>query len=163
DAWLVQFPEIPRGLGPSLAALRDDLALAAMLAFEKAPVASFRRYQLAPHTRLRHVDCAVKAQDRDRGIKLDHQGTVPVLLEKWPADDFWLATPTHLPEARFAVRDLEALPGALGRRLGAYLLRHEDSSFEGLTSPHRERVDVLEIDADPPSILPRAPRPRPKV
>src|SRR5262249_52501371 len=49
--------------GPSLAELRDDLALRVMLQVEAERVARLARYQLAPHLRLRHV--AVEATVRD--------------------------------------------------------------------------------------------------
>jgi ATP-dependent Clp protease ATP-binding subunit ClpC len=160
EAWI---PELNiSGSGASLAALRDDLSLVVMLRFEGVRVPLLRHYQLAPHMRLRHVDVKVKAHDRERGKKLELEARVAVLLEKWPADDFWVATPTRLPLARFAVRDPEALVGALPRRLVEWAFEHDLDSIEHLHARYRERLDVLEVDADPPTILPRTPRPPPR-
>ena len=160
EAWV---PELGiTGAGASLAALRDDLALQVMVSFEEVPVPVLRRYQLAPHMRLRHVDVEVKATDRERGRKLDLEGRIAVLLEKWPADDFWVATPTRLPRARFAVKDPETLAAALPRRLVEYAFEHDLDTLEPYHARHRERLDVLEVDADAPTILPRTPRPPPR-
>jgi ATP-dependent Clp protease ATP-binding subunit ClpC len=160
EAWV---PELSiHGSGASLAALRDDLALEVMVRFDSVPVRLLRHYQIAPHMRLRHVEVDVKAHDRERGKKLELEARVAVLLEKWPADDFWIATPTRLPLARFAVRDPEALAGALPRRMVEWAFDKDLDTLEALHARHRERLDVLEVDVDPPSILPRAAKKPPR-
>ncbi|MEZ4363196.1 MAG: AAA family ATPase [Kofleriaceae bacterium] len=148
-----------RHQGPSLGELRDDLALEVMLAFESSPVSLLRRFQLAPHMRLRYVELELKVHDQERGVRRNLEGAFSVLLEKWPSDAFWIATPTHAPQWQFAVRAPEALPAALRRRVIERALAEELESLEGLTATRRERLDVLEVDADPPSVLPRTPKP----
>jgi ATP-dependent Clp protease ATP-binding subunit ClpC len=175
EAWLPHHAF--RGMGPSLAELRDDLALQVMIALESAVAGEWRRYQLAPHLRMRVVDIETKAvdllrasrspqargsdsprsarlADGERDIKRELRGRISVLLEKWPADDFWVATPTRISELRFALRDPELLPEALPRRLIEWSLRKNIESLEPWHTRYRERLEVLEVDANPGSILP---------
>ncbi len=159
EAWLPRLGI--HASGPSLAELRDDLALRVMVDLETETPERFRLYQLPPHLRLRHVDVKTVARDRARGIRRELAGRVGVLLEKWPADEHWIATPARLIAAAFALREPDALEGALGRKLAEYSLAHDLESLDGLAA-RSERLDVLEVDADPPSILPRGARPRPK-
>src|ERR1044072_4114354 len=92
-----------RAGAPSLAALRDDLALAVMERFENEPASRLGAYQLPPHLSLRHVKIDTVAQDREKNLKLKLEGRLGLLVEKWPADDFWIVTPTRLLDARFAL------------------------------------------------------------
>ena len=161
EAWLPGCPGI-RGSGTSLAALRDDLALAVMLRFEQEPVAALGAYQLPPHLSLRHVKIATTAQDRDANRKFRLEGRIGVLVEKWPHDDFHVVTPTRLPEARFALGKLDDLDAAVTRRIAGWCLEHDLESLDKLHAEQRERLDILEVDADPPSILPRTPPPPPR-
>jgi ATP-dependent Clp protease ATP-binding subunit ClpC len=143
----------------SLAALRDELALKVMVRFERERAAEAARYQRAPHQRLRHVRVETFARDPESGKKRPLEAVMGVLLEKWPADWFWVATPVRLPVARFALADLEALEGALPRRLAAYAQETGLESLEGLEAARDERLDILEVSVYPPSILPRGSRP----
>ena len=161
EAWLPGCPGI-RGSGTSLSALRDDLALAVMLRFEQEPVAALGAYQLPPHLSLRHVKIATTAQDRDANRKYRLEGRIGVLVEKWPHDDFHVVTPTRLPEARFALGKLDDLDAAVTRRIAGWCLEHELETLDKLHAEQRERLDILEVAADPPSILPRTPPPPPR-
>ncbi len=160
EAWLPH--QELRQTGSSLAALRDDLALEVMLAFERGPVAELARYQLAPHLRLVRIDVDLRVVDRERGVKRTLAAPIGLLLEKWPADPFWLATPTRAPQLRFAVSDVAAAGPALQRRLLAWALARDVESLADLASPQREHLEVLEVDADPPTILPRTVRRAPR-
>ncbi|NVJ20541.1 ATP-dependent Clp protease ATP-binding subunit [Myxococcus sp. AM011] len=162
EAWVPAFwPRIHR-VGPSLSSLRDDLALAVMERFEKEHPSRVASYQLPPHLALKHVKVDIDVRDREKGLRVVLKGRMAVLLEKWPRDDFWVVTPTRLAEARFAIPDTEALPLALGRRLGAWCLEHGLTNLEGFWAQGRERLELLEVDAYPPSILPRTPPKPPK-
>jgi ATP-dependent Clp protease ATP-binding subunit ClpC len=157
EAWVPAFwPGLHR-VGPSMSALRDELALAVMERFEKEPVPNVVAYQLPPHVALRHVAVDTDVRDHEKGRRVVLKGRMAVLLEKWPRDDFWVVTPTRLPQARFALAAPDALPQALARRLVAWCLEHE---LEGLVdgwAQGRERLELLEVDAYAPTILPRTP------
>jgi ATP-dependent Clp protease ATP-binding subunit ClpC len=160
EAWLPRLQLA--ATGPSLAELRDDLALEVMMRLERERPDAMRLYQLPPHLRLRQVEVRTVARDRARGLKRELAGRVGVLLEKWPHDDFWIATPARLAAAAFALEDPDALEGALPRRLAEWAIAHDLETLEGLTAARGERLDVLEVDADPPSILPRTVKPPPR-
>ncbi|MBE4752858.1 ATP-dependent Clp protease ATP-binding subunit [Corallococcus sp. ZKHCc1 1396] len=158
QAWVPAFWPRLSGVGPSLSTLRDELALAVMERFEKEHVAHVASYQLPPHLALRHVKVDTEARDREKNKRVVLQGRMAVLLEKWPRDDFWVVTPTRLPEARFALGDPDALPQALARRLSAWCLEHDLEGLDEAWGTGHERLELLEVDAYAPTILPRAPR-----
>ena len=158
QAWVPAFWPQLSGVGPSLSMLRDELALAVMERFEKESPANVSTYQLPPHLALRHVKVDTEARDREKGTRVVLQGTMAVLLEKWPRDDFWVVTPTRMPEARFALAQPDALPQALARRLTAWCLQHGLEDLGERWGMGRERLELLEVDAYAPTILPRTPR-----
>jgi ATP-dependent Clp protease ATP-binding subunit ClpC len=157
EAWLPRLGL--QAKGPSLAELRDELALQVMVQFEREPSSRWRLYQMPPHMRLVQVHVQTVARDRERGLKYELDARLGVLLEKWPADEFWVAMPTRIEAAAFALDDPDSLEPALARQLGAYCLQHGIETLEAYETARRERLDVLEVDADPPSILPRTLRP----
>ncbi|WP_164019439.1 AAA family ATPase [Pyxidicoccus trucidator] len=157
QAWVPAFWPRLSGVGPSLSMLRDELALAVMERFEKESPSNVAAYQFPPHLALRHVKVDTEARDREKGKRIVLQGRMAVLLEKWPRDDFWVVTPTRMPEARFAVAHPDALPQALARRLAAWCLEHDVDNLDERWGMGRERLDLLEVDAYAPTILPRTP------
>ncbi|MCE9672866.1 AAA family ATPase [Myxococcus stipitatus] len=157
EAWIPSFWPQLRLVGSSLSAMRDDLALAVMERFEKDHPSRVATYQMPPHLTLRHVKVATEARDLKKGVRIPLEGTMTVLLEKWPRDDFWVVTPTRLPEARFAIPKPEVLEEALPRRLEAWCLEHELKNLDTRWAQGRERLELLEVDAYAPSILPRTP------
>ncbi|RKH18259.1 ATP-dependent Clp protease ATP-binding subunit [Corallococcus sp. CA047B] len=157
QAWVPAFWPRLSGVGPSLSTLRDELALAVMERFEKEPVANVAAYQLPPHLALRHVNVDTEARDREKNKRVVLQGRMAVLLEKWPRDEFWVVTPTRLPAARFALGHPDALPQALARRLAAWCLEHDLENLDEAWSTGHERLELLEVDAYAPTVLPRTP------
>ncbi|MCP3101505.1 AAA family ATPase [Myxococcus sp. K15C18031901] len=160
EAWIPSFWPQLRMVGSSMSAMRDDLALAVMERFEREHPSRVATYQMPPHLTLRHVKVATEARDLKKGLRIVLEGTMTVMLEKWPRDDFWVVTPTRLPEARFAIPKPDALNDALPRRLAAWVLEHELKNLDGRWTQGRERLELLEVDAYAPTILPRTP-PRP--
>ncbi len=159
-AWLPHWPELSVS-GTSLSELRDDLALLVMERLEKTRPAQAFRYQHAPHLALRHVKVDRVAFDRDLGLRYTLKGRVAVLVEKWPGEPFWIATPTRLPQAQFALADPAELDLALSLALEAWCLRHRVESLAEWSVERNEELDLLEVDADAPTVLPRGvPRPR---
>ncbi|MDX2012997.1 MAG: AAA family ATPase [Myxococcaceae bacterium] len=152
--WLPHWPGI-RGEGPSLSELKDDLSLQVMLAFEQDSPAEAWRWQLAPHLKLRPFELDFTARDQRDGRAYRLEGTVVVLLEKWPRDDFWVATPTTAPHLRFACATLEDVQAGLEHRLRAWCLEKRVPTLEFIASQKEQRLDLLEVDADAPTILPR--------
>ena len=152
--WLPHWPMV-KGEGVSLSELKDDLALMVMERFEATPTAEAWRYQMAPHLKLKHVKLDTVARDREDGRAYTLKGRLAVLLEKWPGDEFWVATPTRLPELAFALGDPGSLEPALRARLSEHCLKHRIESLAEWNVERDERLDVLEVDADAPTILPR--------
>jgi ATP-dependent Clp protease ATP-binding subunit ClpC len=163
QAWVPAFWPRLSGVGPSLSTLRDELALAVMERFEREPAANVAAYQFPPHLALRHVTVDTEARDREKNTRVVLKGRMAVLLEKWPRDDFWVVTPTRLPEARFAIGSPDALPQALARRLAAWCLERDLTTLEEAWASGRERLELLEVDAYAPTILPRTPPKPPTV
>ncbi|AEI68297.1 AAA family ATPase [Corallococcus macrosporus] len=161
EAWVPAFFPALHKVGPSLSTLRDELALAVMERFEREPASRLAQYQLPPHFALKQVTVGAEARDREKARNILLEGNMTVLLEKWPRDTFWVVTPTRLPEARFALSEPAALPQALARRLVAWCLEHGLDSLDEQWTQGRERLELLEVDAYAPTILPRTP-PRPR-
>ncbi len=157
EAWVPGLPGVHK-VGPSLSEIRDDLCLAVMGLFEKGPVSTLGAYQLPPHVYLKMVDVETVVQDKVSRKRWTLEGRVGVLIEKWPGEDYYVVTPTRAPAARFALRGLgatEELTHALNRRIAAYALEHKLTSLDAWCSKRRERLDVLEVDAEAPSIFPK--------
>lgn len=159
--WLPHWPGL-EVQGVSLSELRDDLALLVMERFEATPAAEAWRWQLAPHSKLKHVRVDTVARDQEDGRAYRLKGRLAVLLEKWPDDDFWVATPTRAPALAFALRGPDELEVALLPRVKAFCLEHRIETLDDWHSARDQRLDVLEVDADPKSILPRGQRPAPR-
>ncbi|QDE91579.1 citrate:sodium symporter [Myxococcus xanthus] len=160
EAWVPAFFPALHKAGPSLSMLRDELALAVMERFERESPSQVAQYQLPPHFALKHVTVDAEGRDREKNRRVVLQGTMSVLLEKWPRDTFWVVTPTRLPAARFALNQPADLPQALARRLVAWCLEHNLDSLDAHWAQGREQLELLEVDAYAPSVLPRTP-PRP--
>ncbi|GHG82998.1 AAA family ATPase [Comamonas sp. JC664] len=160
EAWVPAFFPALHKVGPSLSLLRDELALALMERFERESPSQVAQYQLPPHFALKHVPVDTEGRDREKNRRVVLQGTMTVLLEKWPRDTFWVVTPTRLPAARFALSQPSELPQALARRLVTWCLEHGLDSLDAHWAQGREQLELLEVDAYAPSVLPRTP-PRP--
>jgi ATP-dependent Clp protease ATP-binding subunit ClpC len=152
--WLAHWPDL-RGEGPSLSELRDDLSLQVMLAFERVVPDEAWRWQLAPHLKLKHLDVDLTARDQKDGRSFHLEGRLGVLLEKWPSDDFWVATPTTAPLLRFACGSPDDVQVGLEHRLRMHCLEKNVSSLKAWAIEHEQRLEILEVDADAPTILPR--------
>jgi ATP-dependent Clp protease ATP-binding subunit ClpC len=161
EAWVPGIPAAYK-IGPSLAEIRDDLALAVMERFEAGPAEQLGQFQLPPHVSLKMVSVETVAHDRARNRRLPLKARIGVLVEKWPDDDFHVVTPTRLPQARFALNSVTELEPALARRLGEYCIANDLDSLDALHAEQRERLEILEVDADPPSIFPKGVRLRKK-
>ena len=142
-------------VGPSLSELRDEVALAVMEHCATVDDASsVTELSLAPHHSLRSIEVDTVAFDERARKRVPLSGQVTVLIERWPDDGFLLVTPTRVPSARFALAHERELRDALAQRLSAYCIEHGLDSLSAFTAAHKERVEVLEVDVDPPSILP---------
>ncbi|MCP3143615.1 AAA family ATPase [Pyxidicoccus xibeiensis] len=157
EVWIPTFWPALHKVGSSLSALRDELALSVMERFEKEDAAKVADYQHPPHVALRHVKVDTEVKDREKNKRVVLKGRMAVLVEKWPRDTFWVVTPTRMPEARFALAHPDALPEALARRLGAWCLEHDLEDLGERWAQGRERLELLEVDAYAPTILPRTP------
>jgi len=154
EAWVPGLDGVHE-VGPSLSELRDDLALKVMERFEAGPATRLGAFQLPPHVFLRMVDVETVAYDKPARKRWNLEGRMGVLVEKWPGESHWIVTPTRLARARFALRAVDDLQHAMNRRMAAWAVEHRLMSLEDWASPRRERLDILEVDADPPPIFPK--------
>ncbi|MFO0606130.1 MAG: AAA family ATPase [Polyangiales bacterium] len=154
EAWVPGLDGV-HGVGPSLSELRDDLALKVMERFEAGPATRLGAFQLPPHVFLRMLDVETVAYDKPARKRWTLEGRMGVLVEKWPGETYWVVTPTRLASARFALRSLDDLPHAMNRRMAAWAVDRRLLSLDDWASPRRERLDILEVDADPPPIFPK--------
>lgn len=152
-------PDVPDSIrvGPSLAELRDEVSLAVMEWASQTLPESVADRALAPHHRCRQIEIDTVALDPVTRRRTVLQGTISVLAEKWPHEDFWIITPTRCPEVRFALSTLEELPKALTRRVRDYCIAQGIDSLNTVFGPPlKERIEALELDVDPRSPLPPA-------
>lgn len=154
SAWLPHWPSI-KAEGPSLSEVRDDLTLMVMLEFEKEAVGQAWRWQMAPHVRLKHVKLDAVEKDRATGRTVKLEGRVPVLLEKWPDDEFWVVTPTKAPSLAFPISSPDLLDAGLHRRLAEHCLAKHVDDISAWCTEKDQRLDVLEVVTDAPTVLPR--------
>jgi ATP-dependent Clp protease ATP-binding subunit ClpC len=154
--WLPHWPDVVRE-GISLSELRDDLALMVMERFDQEAPANAWRWQTAPHLLMRYVTVDTIARDREEGRAVPLKGRLGVLLEKWPDDDFWIATATRFPALTFPIADPADLEKAFVRRLSEQCLKRRITTLEPWHVERNEKLDLLEVDADAPTVLPRGP------
>ncbi len=153
--WLPHWPELSVE-GTSLSELKDDLALEVMERFLQTSPAEAWRFQVAPHLKLKRVTVDTVAKDPEDGRSYALQGKVSVLLEKWPDDDFWLATPTQAPALAFPLQQPSELDEVLAMVLRAHCLKTRAETLAGLVEEPDERLELLDVDADAPTALPKA-------
>lgn len=156
--WLPHWPGVSVE-GVSLSELKDDLSLMVMERFEGTSTGEAWRFQMAPHLKLKHVKVETVARDREDGRAYTLKGRVAVLLEKWPDDAFWVATPTQAPELAFAIASTDDLKTGLEARFAAHCLNRRIETLESWNVERDQRLDVLEVDADAPTVLPRGSAP----
>jgi ATP-dependent Clp protease ATP-binding subunit ClpC len=152
-------PRISRGVrrGRSLSALRDALAREVIDACASVdPPERMAELSIAPHHELKNVEFDSVFLDPASRRRLPLKGVVPVILEKWPTDDFLLVTPTRDPSARIAIARVDDLWGALIERFGALCFARGVDSLARWEAPAKERLEVLEVQVDGRSPLPRA-------
>jgi ATP-dependent Clp protease ATP-binding subunit ClpC len=153
EAWIPRFPEI-KMTGPSLAEIRDDLALAVMERFYVERAERFGEYQIAPSARVEHVLIERAVQDAERKQRWELKGRIGVLVERWPDGAFLVVTPTRLPLGRFAVTDADHLEEAVAGRVAAWSLETDTRTLAPWHCTRRERLELLEVSAIAPTILP---------
>jgi ATP-dependent Clp protease ATP-binding subunit ClpC len=151
-------PDVPDSLrvGPSLAELRDEVALAVMEWASSALAESVAERALAPHYRCKQLKVDTVALDPTTRTRTVLKASVSVLAQKWPHEDFWIVTPTRVASARFAASSLDDLDKTLARRLCEYCIEQGLFSLEQFESHARERVEPLELDVDPSTPLSRS-------
>jgi|GEM_PF-1245528 len=153
EAWVPRFPEI-KAAGPSLAEIRDDLALAVMERFYVDRPVNLGTYQIAPSARVDHVLIERTIHDPERKIRWEIRGRIAVLIERWPDAGFLVVTPTRLPLPRFAALNNEHLEEAIAARVATWCRERDIRSLDEWHCKKRERLELLQVDAIPPTILP---------
>ena len=144
--------------GPSLARLLDDLALHLMESVPKMTPAVAAKLAFSPYVQLRRVKLELSWGSGRQERKW--KGRIPVVLDRWPKEKFWIVTLPYLESHRFALRELSALPVTLHTYLTQWLSADEDrqSKLEAAACQVHEYLDLLHVDVDLPSILPSRPK-----
>jgi ATP-dependent Clp protease ATP-binding subunit ClpC len=153
EAWIPSLPGI-QAVGPSLAEIRDDLALAVMERFYHEAAPRLGDYQLAPGARVEHVLVERAIHDPERKQRWEVRGRIGVLVERWPDAGFLVVTPTRLPMPRFAVLNENHLEASVVAQVARWCLEHQKTSLDPWHCTRRERLELLVVDAIPPTILP---------
>ncbi|MCA9547063.1 MAG: AAA family ATPase, partial [Myxococcales bacterium] len=153
-----------RWRGVSLAELLDDVALELMEQLPKAEPASVAKYRLCPDLELRRVKTQVRVGGSDRSPEL-WEGRLTVVVTHWPKERFKVCYVPRLgARLRFAVSRTAHLAAALSRVLSAELKagRLSLATLEQEGSRGYEYLEVLEVDAELPTVLPSRPPKRKK-
>ncbi len=149
----VPFVDARRFVGRSPSTLYDDVALALMQRVFDGSQRSMPGYLYCPETSLRRVKTEVRFQDDRRW-----QGRLSVVLRRWPTEDFCEATVPRLGTKRFLIDRASSLEAALPRwlrELGGKDARSLIDELDGASCRSYEHLDLLEVDLELPTILPR--------
>lgn len=153
EAWLPTLSGI-RASGPSLAEIRDDLAFAVMERFYKDSVSNLGDYQIAPSSWVEHILVERTIYDPVRKKRWEVRARLGMLIEKWPGASFLVVTPTRLPISRFSVLHEECLEVSVIAQVTRWCLEKFQTTLDPWHSKRRERLEVLQVDAIPPTLLP---------
>lgn len=133
--------------------LYDDVALHLMERAYDSPQDELPRYLACPDTILRRIKVDLRFGD-----EATFRGRLSVVLRRWPDAPFYEATIPRFGLEQFIVRrpaDLQtALPEALRRWSGGRLATIEARLERALARP-TEYLDLLEVDFELPSVLPK--------
>lgn len=148
--------------GRSPSRLYDDAALHLMERVFEAGQAELPSYLYCPESHHRKLKVKVLFRDEQAW-----RGRLSVVLRRWPKDEFYEACVPRLGPRRFAIARLSDLPGALAQALREW--GGKDSAplrgrLDGSLARGHEYLDLLEVDLDLPTALPKtARRRRPRV
>ena len=138
--------------GVSLAELLDDVALYLMEKLPAEQVEELPIYQFCPDIELQRVRVTIE-QTREPGRKKPTwSGRFAVVIKRWPDESFLVATVPTLSTETFAVRSLHALGVGLERFIQNLYKDHGLSRLEAAVCQSAEYLEILEVDADLPSI-----------
>jgi len=142
--------------GVSIAELLDDVALHLMETLPKASAEEMAATQFCPHLELRRVKVTAELEGPDKK-KPTWTGRVAVVTRRWPQDDFHIATIPALGTETFALSSLRHLPEAVAAFLAEVARRRGQHALEAAHCATTEYLEILELDAELPSILPSRP------
>lgn len=166
DRFEVVFPGISMQTfsGPSLAALLDDAALHLMENLPKTSAEQMPKYELCPEVELRKIKVKVRLpapEGARRREEIFWTGRVSVVLTRWPEDEFWVGVLPRFGTDKIAVHSPNQLETAAARFLEAWVKDASATALDARVVRSHERLEILNFDADLPSILPSR-RPPPK-
>ncbi|MEM7678049.1 MAG: hypothetical protein AAF449_18815, partial [Myxococcota bacterium] len=144
--------------GPSLARLLDELALHLMEAADKMSPANLSQLAFSPYVELRRVKTEVSIGEGRQ--QTTWKGRLPIVVDRWPKEDFAVAILPTLNDQRFAVRGSSALPLATARYLSDWARKNPGATdqLDAARCQTQEYLELLTVDIDLPTILPSRPR-----
>lgn len=144
--------------GPSLAVLLDDAAIHLM---EKVPKEDPRRlllYAFNPTVELRRVKVEVTLPGSTKKNKITWKGRISVMLSHRTGERFWTAIIPRLGEETFAIASPAVAGPAVARILEKRLVKNPSLYLEDLVCRPEERLEILNFEANPPTLLPSQPK-----
>src|SRR5262245_49126965 len=150
--------------GTSLARLLDDAALYLMETVPKEAPRRLIRYAFNPLVELRRAKVVVTLPSSTKKEKDTWSGRISVVLSHWPGERFWVATIPRLSTELFAIESPGASASAVARILERKLEEGEAIALAALECRPEERLEILNFEADLPTLLPSQPirRDKPK-
>ncbi|MEO1337434.1 MAG: AAA family ATPase, partial [Myxococcota bacterium] len=129
-----------------------------MEAAPKMSPESLAQLAFSPYVELRRLKTEVTiGQGRQQTT---WKGRLPVIVDRWPKEEFAVAILPTLNGQRFAVRQIAALPAATARYLGTWASKKIAATdlLNMAVCQTQEYLELLTVDIDLPSILPSRPR-----
>ena len=145
--------------GPSLARILDDLAMHLMETVPQLTAAQAAELEFSPYVELRRVKVEIPVgTGREARV---WKGRLPVLLDRWPKERFFIATLPYLMNRCFAVQSTGALAPGLARHLTDWAQQAaglEEHDLEAAACRAHDYLELLTVDVDLPTILPSRPK-----
>jgi ATP-dependent Clp protease ATP-binding subunit ClpC len=153
---------LPVFSGPSLPRLLDDLALHVMETLPKEPPERLVLYELSPYVELKKVKLDVPkiapgGRAKDAEI---WKGRVSVMVSSWPDDPIVVASIPRLGPEEIAFDRSSDLTAAITAHLAECFTKGKITDLDAIVVRPEERLEILTVDAELPTILPSSPRPR---
>ncbi len=147
--------------GVSLAELLDDVALYLMEAIPQESASRMVRMQFCPHVELRRVKVRAALEVPGVKKKVEWSGRVTAVLTRWPEDNFTLVRLPRVGLEGFAIDGSAHLEEGIGRFLEGWASRRRvgPEALDALVSGSTEYLEILQVDAELPTVLPSRPPP----
>ncbi len=143
--------------GTSLARLMDDVALHFMEQLPNESPDRMSRYEYCPHVELRKPEIEIELPTGEKRETVKWKGRVSAVISRFKEDKFLTVCVPRVSTDLFAVQNLNYLKDGLTRYLLNWAKEHDLSSLNSVACRYSESLEILNFDADLPTILPSQP------